>query len=299
MSKAFNKPAITYKQQVELLKNRGMFFADEEKAARQLSHINYYRLCAYWLPFEKNHASHEFKDSTHFEKVLRLYAFDRELRLLVLDGIELVEVSIRARLAYQLAHIHGPHAHLDKELFDSRFWYRNLSQLIREVERSKETFILHFKENYFEMLPPIWAVCEVMSLGSLSRFYGSLQIKSTRSAIASGYQIDEALLQSWLHHLSLVRNICAHHSRLWNREFTVTPKHPRSKPAALSQQLVKSSRQLYNTLVILAYLTEAISSNKNWQQALCSLLNRCNPALELMGFPSDWQNRAIWQSEGQ
>lgn len=115
----FSKPATTYAEQVELLQQRGMCIDDPENAAFWLEHLNYYRLGAYWLPYEANHDSHQFKDDTNFNDVLALYRFDRELRLLVLDAIERVEVSVRSRWAYELAHRHGPHAHLDNTLFKS------------------------------------------------------------------------------------------------------------------------------------------------------------------------------------
>jgi abortive infection bacteriophage resistance protein len=87
MKRAFTKLATTYKQQVDLLQQRGMQIEDPATAAFYLQHINYYRLGAYWLPFEVDHASHRFKPGTRFDDVLKLYVFDRELRLLVLDAI--------------------------------------------------------------------------------------------------------------------------------------------------------------------------------------------------------------------
>jgi abortive infection bacteriophage resistance protein len=112
------------------------------------------------------------------------YIFDRELRLLVLDAIERIEVSVRSQWAYQLAHLHGSHAHLDPTLFNPRFWQKNIDDLTREVKRSDELFIQHFQTSYVEPLPPVWAVCEVMSLGLLSRWYGSLRFTKTQTAIA-------------------------------------------------------------------------------------------------------------------
>ena len=93
----YNKPPTTYEQQIELLERRGMQVTDKPRAQHYLSHINYYRLGAYWLPFEANHDGHSFRKGTSFEQVLDLYVFDRELRLLVMDGIERVEVSVRTQ----------------------------------------------------------------------------------------------------------------------------------------------------------------------------------------------------------
>ncbi len=179
MTRAFNKPATTHAQQVALLQKRGMIIDDVAKAEFSLQHLNYYRLSAYWLPFEADHATHKFKPGTCFNDVLNLYSFDRELRLLVLDSIERIEVSVRSQWAYQIGHLHGSHAHLNSQLFNSKYWQSNLTTLSKEVERSDETFIQHLKNTYNEQLPPVWAVCEVMSLGLLSRWFSSLEPKRT------------------------------------------------------------------------------------------------------------------------
>ena len=113
VKRPFGKPATTYAEQVAKLEQRGMVVGDHQSAEFYLQHLNYYRLGAYWLPFEADHATHALKPGTRFEDVLNLYVFDRELRLLVLDAIERVEVSVRSQWAFQMAHFHGAHGHLD------------------------------------------------------------------------------------------------------------------------------------------------------------------------------------------
>jgi len=142
MTIPFAKPATTFPQQVSLLKQRGMTIDDSAEAEFYLRHLNYYRLGAYWLPFESDHTSHQFRSNTHFNDVLNLYIFDRELRLLVLDAIERIEVSVRCQWAYCLAHNHGTHAHLDATLaFNRGFWQSNLDKLTSDVQRSDEVFM--------------------------------------------------------------------------------------------------------------------------------------------------------------
>ncbi len=296
MKRAFTKPATTYAEQVALLRQRGMVIDDDSAAAFYLQHLNYYRLGAYWLPFETDHDSHSFRAGIRFADVLNLYIFDRELRLLVLDAIERIEVSVRSQWSYQLAHLHGPHAHLDPNLAHKAWhWQSNLEKLCKEVERSDETFIQHLIRNYSEALPPVWAACEVMSLGALSRWYGNLKPMPTRRAIAGVYGIDQRVMESWLHHLTYIRNTCAHHSRLWNREFTITPEQPRSKPAPLVVEFVPSSRKLYNTLLIITHFMDTIAPHHHWRQRLKDLLSQHAIHVQAMDFPVDWENRAIWQ----
>lgn len=292
----FTKPATTHAQQLALLAQRGMVIDDEAQATFYLQHLNYYRLGAYWLPFEAEHATHTFRPGTRFADVLNLYVFDRELRLLVLDAIERVEVSMRSQWAYQLAHRHGPHAHLDMALaFHPGHWQTNLDKLQGEVARSDEAFIKHLRTQYAEALPPVWAVCEVMSLGLLSRWFNNLKPMPTRRAIASVYGVDERVLESWLRHLSLVRNTCAHHSRLWNREFTITPLLPRNKPQGLAEQLQVGSRKLYNALVILLHCMDIIAPQHRWRSRLKVLIAQHGVTVSAMGFPTDWELLPIWQ----
>jgi len=294
---AFSKPPTTHKQQVELLRERGMVFDDSATAEFYLQHLNYYRLSAYWLPFEADHSTHRFCPNTHFDQVLNLYVFDRELRLLVLDAIERVEVSVRSQWSYQMAHEHGTHAHLDASIaFKYHLWQQNLHKLNGEVARSDETFIKHLQNTYMESLPPIWAVCEVMSLGLLSRWYNNLKPMPTRRAIANTYELDERVLESWLRHLSLVRNTCAHHSRLWNREFTITPLLPRNKPQGLITQLHPGSRKLYNTLVLLLHCMDIIAPHHHWRTRLQDLIAKYEIPIKAMGFPANWENLPIWQA---
>lgn len=296
MSTPFRKPATTYGDQVALLRQRGMIIKDAASAEFYLQHINYYRLSAYWLPFEADHATHRFKVGTDFDQVLNHYIFDRELRLLVLDAIERIEVSVRSQWAYQLAHRHGPHAHLDRSLaFNQHHWQSNSEKLANEVNRSEEAFIRHMLSTYSEPLPPVWAACEVMSIGLLSQWYNSLKPMPTRRAIASVYGLDEKVLQSWLHHLSLVRNLSAHHSRLWNRDFSIIPQPPKGKPAKLGSEFVRGSRKIYNTFLIILHFMDVVAPHHHWRSRLKDLIAQHGVEARMMDFPVGWEKRFPWR----
>lgn len=292
----FIKPPKSFDEQIDLLIDRGMAITDRDRAKRYLGHLNYYRLAAYWLPFEQDHPTHQFKPGTDFNLILEHYIFDRELRLLVMDALERVEVSLRTRWAYHLAHTYVPHAHLQEKLFKENWNYlENINALRETVGRSSEIFIRHFSK-YDEELPPIWVVCEVMTLGQLSKWYANLRHGSDRNAIAHVYDLDEVNLTSFLHHLSIVRNHCAHHARLWNRLFPFAWKLPRKRPADLQANFNHTDgKRLYNTLVMLAYLMDSINQN-TWKQRLTNLFVK-HPQVraQTMGFPDDWQARPIWR----
>jgi abortive infection bacteriophage resistance protein len=218
---------------------------------------------------------------------------------MVLEAVEQIEVSVRSQWAYHLGHRHGPHAHLDSMLFDRKYWEGNKRKLCDEVNRSDEVFIKEHKR-YAEELPPVWVVSEVMSVGLLSKWYTSLKPKATRRAISKVYELDDDVLASWLRHLCLVRNLCAHHSRFWNRDFTVTPKIPRSKHQALfAEAFVENSRKSYNTLIILLFWLDAISPERkahDWRSRLVQLLQEHESLCRTMDFPLDWVERRPWYS---
>ncbi|MBU1067955.1 Abi family protein [Myxococcota bacterium] len=292
----YSKSATTFEQQVALLRSRGMEIPNEERAEALLRHMNYYRLTAYWLPFETNHAIHQFKSGTTFEQVVNLYEFDRELRLLVLDAMEKLEVSVRRQWSYHLGHLHGPHAHLDASLhMSTKHWQSNLAKLQSEVSRSQEVFVRHFSQNYLEDLPPVWASSEVMSLGLLSRWFSDLKPMKARRAIASAYQLDEKVFQSWLHHFSLIRNVCAHHGRLWNREFPVQPMLP-NRPLVLFGRFAQNSKSLYNGLLMLVYMLDCINPDNQWRQRLFSLLSKHQVPFDDLGAPPNWAANPLWKA---
>jgi abortive infection bacteriophage resistance protein len=295
----YDKPPLLIDQQVDLLISRGMIIQDRARAERYLTHINYYRLRAYWLPFEETVADiHRFKSGTQFEQALSLYVFDRKFRLLVLEAIERVEVSFRTRFAYILGNKYGSHAYLDAALFKSAYVHSQcITSFREEFVRSRETFIEHYKTRYGDPeLPPIWAACEIMSFGQLSKWFQNIRLRSDRQEIASEFNIDESILSSFMHHLTNVRNLVAHHSRLWNRRLTVTlsiPYRPKEIAGLFNPQ---KERNIYNTLVMLGYLLNIMSPGTTWPARVRQLLEE-NPAVNPvdMGFPLNWKELSSWK----
>jgi abortive infection bacteriophage resistance protein len=294
----YTKPPLALNDQLQQLKSRGMQVANEALAIHYLGHLNYYRLGAYWLPFEQHHNSHQFRPGTQFDDALNLYIFDRELRLWLMDAIERIEVSLRTQFAYQLSLRYGTHPHLNQALFhDPARYSRAYSKLENEVRQSGEEFIKHLTQKYQEPLPPIWAIVELMSIGQLSQWYDNLQNRQDRKIIADIYDIDEKNLRTFLHHLTTLRNHCAHHARVWNRDYTVTLKIPNKRPASLVSSFNSqpySGRKLYNTVVLLAYLMDLISPGHHWKKQLLKLIKNHSINPQLMGFPGHWLQLPIW-----
>lgn len=299
----YGKPALTTDQQLDLLIRRGLHIADRVQARHYLQHISYYRLRAYWLPFERaaQGDEHAFVAGADFDTVLAIYDFDRELRLLLIDAIERVEISLRTRLANELSLRYGPFAHENPAYFAMHhLWQQSRDELAKEYSRSRETFADHYRSQYPRLpSPPLWVACELMTLGHLSRWLQNLRAPKDRQAMADAYGLDEKVLVSFAHHLTIVRNHCAHHGRVWNRKLSLKMRIPGKKTAGLTAMFnLAQDRGLYNTLTMLAYLLTQISPASTWRQRLLALI-QATPQMHVadMGFPADWAQRAIWQGK--
>lgn len=296
----YTKPALTIAQQIAKLQGEGMAIADPALAQHCLQHISYYRLSAYWLFFEhpKGHAGPRFKPGTTFEEVVALYEFDRNLRLLVLDAIERIEVAVRGSWAYVLAHKGSGHGYLDWQLYtEPQKYSENVGALNREVSRSKDTFIKHYWFKYSgPPQPPVWMASELMSFGLLSRWYALLKDRADRQAVSAPFTLDEKIFVPMVQHISTVRNICAHHGRLWNRKLKATLKLPKSNPPELANALNRAANdKLYNTLAFLKYLLDQCDPNNTWGQRLIAHMGTLTAGRETaMGFPADWQDYKLW-----
>lgn len=297
----YAKPPLSAEQQVELLASRGMQIGDAKAAAATLTHINYYRLRAYWLPMEvapEKEGEHQFREETRFEDVLSLYEFDRRLRLLLLAAIERLEVSFRTRLSQCLSMKYGSHAHLDEKIFANAAKHAELIEDLREeIERSHETFIDHYFATYSDPeSPPIWAATEVMSLGLVSKLFANINTFADRGDIVKPYGVQAKVVESFLHHVTHVRNLCAHHCRVWNRKFVVTFQIPQSPAYLMAWFNRQADRNVYNTIAMLAHFMRCIDASYPWLGRIKELLAEFPLAEKsAMGFPEEWQDVPLWK----
>lgn len=299
MKVSYNKPHLTYQQQRIKLEQQGMLFdgLSFEQIEHYLAHYNYYRLAGYW--HDRLQSDNCFKPDTLFSEIISLYQFDKELRILLLYAIEQIEVSLRSKLAYHLGDIYGSHPLLKPEVFHAKLKYaETLTKLKTEIARSSEEFIKHLTQKYSEEIPPIWACVEVMSLGQLSSWYKNLKKRSDAKIISDDYQLDSKVLASFLHHVTILRNHCAHHARVWNKSFTFAIELPEENPKRLVDAFQKDSlsrKKLYNTLVMMNWMLNIIQPDHDWTHRLLALLAEY-PTIQTrhMGFPQSWRNHPIW-----
>jgi len=149
-----------------------------------------------------------------------LYRFDSELRSLIFEVIEKIEISLRTKLIYHLSQEFDPWWFQNFDIFiNSRALVVTLFNLEEELSRSKDVTIKnHFKKHSDDLrFPPAWKSLEQKSLGALSKLYGNLKntVKS-KSIIAEEFgAVNHTFLPSWLQSIAQIRNYCAHYSRLW------------------------------------------------------------------------------------
>ena len=266
-------------------------------AASILSHVNFYRMRGYWEPFIDGTIPgnrHRFQAGTTFDDVVERYNFDRQLRALLLDAFNHIEVSVRTRWTYHLAYSQGggSSAHLNPSLF-SKAYHDNLLSLHNSYRRHGQR-----THRYDFVNCPIWAIVEAMSFRQLSEWLRDT-IAQVRQQVARTYGLDERILLPLLRHLVPIRNICAHHERLWDRDFITKLTVPRrlgsySQPGTFFNPV--DTGKIYNALVMIAHLTQVITGNSDWAQNLVALMNRYgNVPQNQMGFVSGWRNFGIWQ----
>lgn len=296
----YNKPAITIQDQIAKLKSRGLVISDDDKATSYLSNISFYRLRAYTFPFQDNKdPNHPFIQQITFEEIINLYVFDRQFRLFVLDAIEKIEISMRTQVIYQWALNHGSHWHLNGSLFRNSVQFaKDYTRLQQEVDRSVETFIDHYKTKYSNPPePPAWMSLEVSSFGLLSLMFRNLKLGNEKKAITKYYGLnDVGVLESWMHSFSNIRNVCAHHSRLWNRRLTAHIKMPTYPKNPFIQNKMILPYKMYASLCCIKYVLDIISPGNTFKERLLELMNTCPLAQEKeMGFPKNWKNDPFWK----
>ena len=296
----YNKQPLTIDAQIKLLKSRGLKFQDEEKASHYLSNISYYRLRAYTYPFQDNSKTdHPFVSNIYFEDIIALYVFDRKLRLLVFDALEKIEIALRTKIVYEYALNHGSHWYENQSLYrnNGRF-NKDINKVYEEVERSTETFIKHYKTKYSNpQNPACWMSLEVVSLGLLSKLFENLQNGTEKKGITSSFGLPkQIILESWMHSFAHLRNICAHHGRLWNRRFTTIPQIPYNTTFQFLNNTNIYPNKLYCIVSCISYVLQIINPGHSFNDRLKKLM-AMNVKINLkdMGFPNDWLKEPLWK----
>ncbi|MDE0305382.1 MAG: Abi family protein [Albidovulum sp.] len=256
-------------------------------------------MSGYWFPFQIRDGSPDhdrFRPRTGFGTVLDRYDFDHHLRILIVKAVEQIEISARAVVSDTMCVQFGPHWYLNPAHFSVRFDHCSFLRRVRRETgidpvnlHRQADFIRHYLRTYDDpAMPPGWMIFETLSFGAVSRVFANLH-DSEKKPIAKNFELPRDRLQSWLHAVAHLRNLCAHHSRVWNREFRITPSVARRGPS------IPASRRFYNHAVAVQTLLKRISDNAGWAEGLLALFE-AHPDIPLaqMGFPLDWAEQEIW-----
>jgi len=320
----YGKPWLPLGDQIDRLERRGIDIGDRARAERLLCEVGYYRLTGYLHPFRAVDPAIGYLPGTHVSHAAALIDFDRRLRLLVLDALERIEVSLRMRVGYVLGEV-SAFAHRDAQTFMPEFTRRpehaadrtiatllppelSLSKhdvwLVKVAERqsrSSENFVQHFREKYANEMP-IWALTEILELGQLVTLYRGLNTRLSQ-AIADAYGVPtKKLFLSWLATLNYVRNVAAHHARLYNRKLVTAPKRPAPSRvpllAHLSDSALPKEYGLYSALAVAQYLLLAVDPESSWGAELARLLSEFPAAgpvtVSSLGVPEGWETMPLW-----
>lgn len=297
-----------------LLESRGLTISDRNKALAYLQEISYYRLSAYFLPYQRTKDT--FNKGVTFEQIIANYSFDRELRLLVFDCIERIEVAIRTQLIYSMSmHYKDAHWQDNQNLFITPFYnkignsvdpYSDLQSIISKAKtaRTPEVFIKHYTDNYSSPSnPPSWMCFELLTIGELSHIYRGLKNNADKKRIADFFEVHPTVFTSWLHSITYVRNICAHHSRLWNKDLAIEPDLLLKPIGNWLNKPFENNKRTFYFICVLKYLLLRANRENNLKEKLESLFAKYPTIpIQFMGIPSDgkgnmlpWQNEPLWQ----
>lgn len=306
-----NKPAYSIADQISLLKQRGMLFRDEGNAPHFLENISYYRLKGYWWDTQKDFTNHTFHPNTYFEDIIDRYNFDRHLRLILFDAIERIEIALRTKMIYHLSMAYGGLWYLDASLFNSStitingvtntIYQNTIDELQKEFNRSQEIFIKDHRYRYPNQDADAWKILEVASMGTLSKLYKNLKHQLPEKATIAkemGLNLHNEL-SSWLEAITYVRNIIAHHSRLWSRNMVKRPTENLNNPIGqwfdnpLTQVQTKKPFLIISCMV---YLCNEVTPGHQIKPKILDLFkNNPNIPIYKLGFLNNWKHEPLWK----
>jgi abortive infection bacteriophage resistance protein len=294
-----------------LLKQRGMLFKDEINAHNLLANISYYRLKGYWWDVQSDLALHSFLPDIFFEDIIERYDFDRQLRMILFESVEQIEIALRTKMIYHLSVSYGGLWYLNPVLFESSTVTINgatqtahffaLGELQKEFDRSQEIFIKEQRRRYPGENADAWKIMEVASMGTLSKLYKNLKNKLPEKAmIANEVGLNSTFtFVGWLESITLMRNIIAHHARLWSRPMVKRPSMKLNNPSGSWFAKPLKPVQLNKPFAVIScmvYLCSYINHSDHIKQRIIALINSYpNVPVYKYGFFNNRRNEPLWK----
>ncbi|MDE6470743.1 MAG: Abi family protein [Eubacterium sp.] len=283
------EPAMNIEEQIDNLKKIGLIINDVEYAKSFLNDVSYFRLIkAYSLGLKPKNSDY-YKGIT-FEEIVQLYLFNANFRQLLFAQIEKIEVNLRCRISNYFSIKYGVLGYKDADNFVNGIYYNDfVEDMEKEINRnSKAPFVKNFKTNYENGDIPFYALVELFSFGTLSKFYKNMK-NADKKAIASSFGIGYTYLESWIENIAFVRNICAHYGRVYNVNLSKTP--------ILYKQYIADGISNLRIFATLLCMNHILDNDNHWKDFVdqIELIFEKYPFVkpELMGFPNNWKDLLI------
>ena len=272
------RKARSVKEQIELLKKRGMIFDDEDKAEQILEDVGYYRLGFYWYYFQKDLKKHLFQENTYFSTVIDLYYIDVDLRFLLIKVLSRIEINLRTHTVSN-HYKNNPFWFADKRIMKNQF-VDTLDDFYTDIKKKNKVISEHHRKYPNDKYAPAWKTLEFMTLGSLYTLFISLKEKNVKEEIASKYKIKSVkIFDNYFKVIFNIRNICSHTRVLYdlNHYIAVT-----EKGIIPIQRNEKNSLNAY--IEVISYFLQKISTNraKEFQDNLKEIFLRCSDNKDIM-----------------
>lgn len=284
---------MTIDEQIKNLKDLGLIVKDEEYARKILNDISYFRLIkAYSLNLKYKNSN--YNEQVTFEHIVKLYLFNANFRQILFPQIEKIEINTRCRIGNSFANKYGVLGHMDSNNFANIYYHKLFIEDIREeVKRnSKAPFVKNFRENYEGGELPIYALVEIFSFGTLSKFYKNMK-NADKKEVAKEFGVGYTYLESWLESISYVRNICAHYGRLYNAKLSKTPRmYNQYRKAGIG------NNRIFGVLLCMMQLLKEDNHWKLFIDELELLIDKYEGIdIKTMGFPKNWKELLLGNVE--
>lgn len=278
------QPSMTIKEQINNLQEIGLIINDEEYAEKILNDISYFRLIkAYSLNLKVKNGN--YSNPVTFEHLVELYLFNANFRQILFPEIEKIEINIRCRISNYFADTYGVLGYKDSNNFENSTYH---SYFIRDIQdeirrNSKAPFVKNFRENYAGGYLPMYALIEVFSFGTLSKFFKNMK-NADKKAVAATFGVGYTYFESWIESIAYVRNMCAHYGRLYNAKLSKTP--------ILYKEYTQAgigNNRIFGLLLCIRILLKKDSHWNMYVDNIGLLFDKYEDIdIKTMGFPENW-----------
>ncbi|EKN1405731.1 Abi family protein [Enterococcus faecalis] len=280
----YDRPAKNTEEQLQILKDRGLRVENDDFAVNALRNIGYFRFKGYCLAhYEQKDV---FNSNISFNAIYNSYRFDERIRLILFQIIEHVEVELKSVISQEFALKTGPLGHYDNKNFKDKYrhksWLNRFETLVEQSAKRRELYAGHYIKKY-ESEFPVWVATEISDFGSLSKLYSNMNSDIQKDIAKKYYSVGYKYLENWIYLLSVMRNICAHNGRVYDRNIPINAKFP------------KKHRELSTNKVFAAiYICSKLCLEREYFNMFMNSLSRLidlyeTIELDKIGFPVGWE----------